>query len=238
MNNTKLSKRLSRINDLVENGYTHIWDCCCDHGFLGAALVERNASPNIHLVDIVPALVESVNEKLSSAYPNKSNWKTYCLDASELPIEQHTGKHLVIIAGVGGDLTQQIVCNLNEANPDADIDFLLCPIRQQYELRAMLQSLGFGLKRECLVEENRLIYEILLITSPGSSANSDSEKVSEFGEEIWQPDSKTEAEVAQRYLEQKIAHFSKKRTANAPETEAILEALEGKRALLEQAAYL
>lgn len=233
MTNIKLSKRLSRINDLVADGYTHIWDCCCDHGLLGAALIERKASPNIHLVDIVPDLVAQVDEKLCAAYPAHSNWQTHCLDASELPISEHEGKHLVIIAGVGGDLTQEIVRNLYNANPDADIDFLLCPIRQHFSLRTALRSLDFHLKKECLVEENRLIYELILVASPKNCMDMESEKISEFGEQIWQPDTKIEAEIAQRYLQQKIAHYSKMKAGKGTRTKSILETLERKKSLLQ-----
>ncbi|MDX2422429.1 MAG: SAM-dependent methyltransferase, partial [Amphritea sp.] len=47
----KLSKRLTQIEQLVAPGYTHIWDCCCDHGLLGAALLARHSDAQIHFVD-------------------------------------------------------------------------------------------------------------------------------------------------------------------------------------------
>ncbi|QSA20815.1 SAM-dependent methyltransferase, partial [Vibrio furnissii] len=37
----KLSKRLQTIEKLVTQHYDHIWDCCCDHGFLGMTLLQR-----------------------------------------------------------------------------------------------------------------------------------------------------------------------------------------------------
>ncbi|WP_198595364.1 SAM-dependent methyltransferase, partial [Vibrio lentus] len=49
----KLSNRLQTLHSLVSNDYQHIWDCCCDHGFLGVQLLSDNKAPLIHFVDIV-----------------------------------------------------------------------------------------------------------------------------------------------------------------------------------------
>ena len=66
----KLSKRLTHIDHMVTSDYTHIWDCCCDHGFLGASLLSRQAAPNIHFVDIVPELMTKIESKLQQFYLN------------------------------------------------------------------------------------------------------------------------------------------------------------------------
>ncbi|HTG55937.1 MAG TPA: SAM-dependent methyltransferase, partial [Niabella sp.] len=50
-------------------GYTHIWDCCCDHGLLGAALLSRQAAAHIHFVDIVPELMHELKNKLQRFFP-------------------------------------------------------------------------------------------------------------------------------------------------------------------------
>jgi len=46
---------------MVTSQYEHIWDCCCDHGLLGYALLSRlnamNIPCNIHFIDIVPPLM-------------------------------------------------------------------------------------------------------------------------------------------------------------------------------------
>ncbi|HSC68256.1 MAG TPA: SAM-dependent methyltransferase, partial [Cellvibrio sp.] len=58
--NLKLGKRLQQIELMVTANYDHIWDCCCDHGLLGAALLARKAAPHIHFVDIVPELMRKL----------------------------------------------------------------------------------------------------------------------------------------------------------------------------------
>lgn len=62
----KLNKRLKQIEQMVTSDYTHIWDCCCDHGFLGAALLSRQAAMNIHFVDIVPELMDKLEKNCTN----------------------------------------------------------------------------------------------------------------------------------------------------------------------------
>lgn len=56
---------------MVTSEYTHIWDCCCDHGLLGAALLSRQAGSYIHFVDIVPELMSELKNKLQRFHPKE-----------------------------------------------------------------------------------------------------------------------------------------------------------------------
>ncbi len=132
---------------MVTSDYTHIWDCCCDHGLLGSALLSRLAAPNIHFVDIVPELTNKLENKLQRFYPDSpSKWKIHCLDVAALPIEQYEGRNLVIVAGVGGDLITQFVNAIHQSHSATNIDFLLCPVHHQFTLRQQLIQLDFSLK--------------------------------------------------------------------------------------------
>ena len=106
--NLKLSKRLQQIEKMATQQYEHIWDCCCDHGLLGFALLSSQTDSTIHFVDIVPELMAEVENKLERFCPSLP-WKAHCLDVAKLPLTQYQGKHLVIIAGVGGDLMKQFI---------------------------------------------------------------------------------------------------------------------------------
>ena len=77
----------------------------------------------------------------------------------------YQGKHLIIIAGVGGDLITQFIHDIHRKHPNVNIDFLLCPVNQQFSLRQTLITLNFSLQSEILVEENRRFYEIILVSS-------------------------------------------------------------------------
>jgi len=209
--NLKLGKRLQKIDQMVASHYSHIWDSCCDHGLLGSSLLSRqvaNISTNIpskiHFVDIVPELMVDLENKLQRFYIN-SSWQTHCLDVASLPLEQYEGKHLVIIAGVGGDLMIKFIEEIYKKHSTTNIDFLLCPVHHQFSLRSKLIELDFSLKDEKLVEENNRFYEVLLVSSSSESNN----KISPVGDKIWLPETQKQTEIAKRYLTKTIAHYQR-----------------------------
>ncbi|PMH02512.1 tRNA (adenine(22)-N(1))-methyltransferase [Vibrio splendidus] len=213
----KLSNRLQTLHSLVSNDYQHIWDCCCDHGFLGVQLLSDNKAPQIHFVDIVPSLMNELEDKLTRYFPQDnsdqqtvtSQWQVYCMDVAAIPLQKHTGKHLVIIAGVGGDLTQKLVDDIHRQHPDKDIDFLLCPVHQQFELRSHLKALKFGLIEEVLIEENRRYYEILLVSNNQGEAekNQAVSDISNVGDKIWTPSCDEQVKVSQQYKAKTLQHY-------------------------------
>lgn len=94
-----------------------------------------------------------------------SQWHTHCLDAAKIPLQNHAGKHLLIIAGVGGDLTAELVKAICVGHPQRELEFILCPVRQQFLLRQQLIELGCELIEEVLVSENNRYYEVLQVTA-------------------------------------------------------------------------
>ncbi|MFP2767877.1 tRNA (adenine(22)-N(1))-methyltransferase [Oceanisphaera sp. KMM 10153] len=229
----KIGKRLQNIEAMVEPGYTHIWDCCCDHGLLGAALLSRRAAPVIHFVDIVPSLMDELETRLRQFYPamapqappsaSLSTWQLHCIDVATLPLSLHDGKQLVIIAGVGGDLMVKLVSAIHKANPDADIDFLLCPVHHQYTLRQQLIRLNFHLQQERLLEENRRFYELLLV-STRANTHQRRTRVSAVGKQLWQARSPEQADTASRYLNQTLGHYQRMQQGQHAEVFHIIEA--------------
>lgn len=220
----KLSKRLKHIESLVTPDYTHIWDCCCDHGLLGSALLSRFAAPHIHFVDIVPELIRELEFKLQRFYPNSlSSWQTHCLDVALLPIGLYEGKSLVIIAGVGGDLMTQFVKAIHQRHPATTIDFLLCPVHHHFTLRQQLIQLDFSLKNEVLVEENQRFYEILLVSSSAASDNKKL-KISPVGELIWQARTSDQSEITVNYLKKTLDHLQRMQRGNKPGIQHIIDA--------------
>ncbi|MGF1734132.1 tRNA (adenine(22)-N(1))-methyltransferase [Photobacterium satsumensis] len=209
----KLSTRLKQIEQMVPSGYDHIWDCCCDHGYLGAALLSRQPATNVHFVDIVPDLMATVEKNLQRFYPD-AKWKVYCQDVAKLPLNQYDGKHLVIIAGVGGDLMSELVEAIHQCHRDDNVDFLLCPVNNQYTLRQKLIEHNFGLMHEVLIEDNRRFYEIMLV----SSTLGENDSVNAVGSKIWQPDSAKQAEIATKYKNKTLNHYLRIQQGNAANT--------------------
>lgn len=188
---------------MVSPHYDHIWDCCCDHGYLGASLLDKQNVETVHFVDIVPELMQNLENKLKAFY-DLHNWQTHCLDVSHLPLQDYKGKHLVIIAGVGGDLTAQFIANINAQHPNLDIDYLVCPVHHLFTLRAKLNELKLGLVQEALVEDNKRYYEVMLLSS-----KSNNPPVSAVGEQIWQAENATQLDVAEQYLKQTLSHYQR-----------------------------
>jgi tRNA (adenine22-N1)-methyltransferase len=197
---------------MVAATYDHIWDCCCDHGLLGFALLSRQASNNIHFIDIVPELMTKLTHKLERFAPS-SNWQTHCLDVAKLPLAQHKGKHLVIIAGVGGDLMIQFIEAINQQHKNLNIDFLLCPVHHQFSLRQKLIELNFSLQDEVLIEENQRFYEIMLVSSLADELNKElneeNQPISPVGDKIWQSTSNKQSEIAVKYLQKTLSHYQR-----------------------------
>ena len=224
----KLDNRLSTIAKLITQPYQHIWDCCCDHGHLGMALLSQYPESTVHFVDCVPSIIESLSIKLE-AYKNGSpeqacHWKTHLSDLKQLNLDtinkegtEDNNRHLMIIAGIGGDLTVEIIHALVHNNPNTAIDFILCPIRQEHEVRINLSQQGYGLEQEQLVREGSLTYEIIYATKAAA------QPISMVGSTMWdlsQPDHQT-------YLKRKINHFEKASISNPTACYEILEAYKG-----------
>lgn len=218
--NLKFSNRLKQIEQMVTTEYSHIWDCCCDHGFLGATLLARQAA-NIHFVDIVPELMAQLEHKLKRFFPHSTaNWSTHCLDVSKLPLAQYEGKHLIIIAGIGGDLMIQFVDAIHQKHSHLTLDFLLCPVRQQFALRQKLINLNFSLKREKLVEDNHRFYEAILV----SSFTDIYAPISPVGDKIWHSTSAEQTIVTKKYLNQILNHYQRIQQGGATNVDHIIEA--------------
>lgn len=220
----KLSKRLKQIRSMVPPGYTHIWDCCCDHGLLGAALLSDQAAPHIHFVDVLPGLINQLNEKLQRFYPVADNsWHTHCLDTAALPLEHYPGKHLIVIAGVGGELITRFVQEIHRTHPGAQLDFLLCPVHQEYHLRQQLIALDFRLKEEVLLSDNQRFYEVLLVSAE-QKGNAEWHKVSPVGDKIWQADTPAQASVARGYLHKTLKHYQNSQKGDADNAREAMDA--------------
>lgn len=214
-NPLKLSHRLEQINQMVTDQYDQIWDCCCDHGFLGVALLQRSAAKKVHFVDVVPSLTESIQaqlECLPAAVLGGCDWQVHCMDVSTLTLPVSEGRQLVIIAGVGGDLTLQLAQAITRNHPNQDLDFMLCPVRQHYQLREGLAELGYGLLNERLLRENKRFYEVIHVS------NRSDRPISPIGDLMWDLSRPLDCE----YLSRTIAHYERSGRSGAQQAEQIL----------------
>ena len=178
----KLSKRLNAINSLITEPYDIVWDCCCDHGFLGMALLERGIAKHINFVDIIPTLMEALEQSLQQFEQGKSlpSWQLCCEDVAQIKLPT-AAKQVVVIAGVGGDLCLKLIEQIIANNPQSlhQLSFIICPIQHLYKVREGLKACNLKLENEQIIVENKRFYEVLHV-----SVNA-SQTLTQTGAQMW-----------------------------------------------------
>ena len=178
----KLSKRLNAINSLITEPYDIVWDCCCDHGFLGMALLERGIAKHINFVDIIPTLMEALEQSLQQFEQGKSlpSWQVRCEDVAQIKLST-VAKQVVVIAGVGGDLCLKLIEQIIANNPQSlhQLSFIICPIQHLYKVREGLKACNLKLENEQIIVENKRFYEVLHV-----SVNA-SQTLTQTGAQMW-----------------------------------------------------
>lgn len=198
---------------MISPDYDHIWDCCCDHGFLGQLLLERKHRAKIHFVDIVEQLVGELDTQLTVDFPGEvcaKQWQTHCIDAAMLPLatinschsfeSTHDSiRHLIIIAGVGGERTIMLMDAILAANAELELDFLICPVHHNYQVRERADQWSLGLVGERLITENGRFYELMHLSSLSM------QPITAVGDKMWdftRPDDRA-------YLLKTIKHYQR-----------------------------
>nr|VVV05620.1 hypothetical protein AW0309160_03103 [Aliivibrio wodanis] len=195
----KLSSRLDTIKNKVTDHYDHIWDCCCDHGQLGVALLSSQPKSVIHFVDVVDELMVDLESQLQKhASAIQSQWQVHCMDVAKLPLIKGK-KNLIIIAGVGGDLLIELVRSIQTRNSDIELEFILCPVLHNYMVRCELIEMDFGLISETLLKENKRFYEVLHVSNQAAKS------LTVIGSEMWDLSDGDH----QEYLNKTISHYQR-----------------------------
>ncbi|KPV97086.1 hypothetical protein AN214_01103 [Pseudoalteromonas sp. P1-9] len=201
-----LSYRLQSIANKIKNPYHHIWDTCCDHGYLGMALLSSNPSSTIHFVDISAHIMKGVKNGLSTQADSQQlpykNWHCHTMSVNDLPLDQYPGRHLIIIAGVGGDLAAEFIQQLTARFSNVALEFIICPVHHTFTLRQQLIALNYTLIDESLISENKRFYEILHVTRNKNQGIA----ISPIGDKLWH--STKQCEKSQ-YLNRLITHYQK-----------------------------
>ncbi len=227
----KLTKRLTALADHVQGPYQSIWDCCCDHGLLGMALLQADKAQQVHFVDCIPSITEKLQLQLNAKFANGDRYQVHTIDVLDLPLTQSSLEEcakqqpqLIIIAGVGGEQTLQMVLHLTKRFKHLNLEFLLCPVRHQYQLRQVLLEQTFSeghieLISEQLVEENKRFYEIIHIANypvvKGAVNLKPLMSLNSTGSILWQPF----GPIQQRYLTKVIMHWQRTLLRFEPDSE-------------------
>lgn len=200
----KLSQRLTALyQGIPKNQFHQIWDCCCDHGYLGQKLMTEHVKSHIHLVDVVPHLIDEISNRFKTLdYIQESQYSLHCMDAAAIRLDD-TLDNLVIISGVGGDLLIEMVKAIVSNHPSlvatGSVSFLLCPVRQLHKVREGLNTLCLGLVEEKIVKDKQLFYEVIMVSNQSKT------NVSPVGDNMWNLKNKDHVE----YRDTMIKHYSK-----------------------------
>lgn len=176
--------------------YQIIWDCCCDHGYLGMHILREAFCEKLHFVDQLPHITRQIRTKLSMFSSEK--FAVITGDAARLWFDP-SKQHLVILAGISGRTVIRIMQGIQQHNPDGQIDFLLCPNDALYEVREYLRLCQLWMAHETIVFEKNRFYEVIYLRT--NMADEKKERVSLTGN-MWDMNNLQHL----RYLAKLIAH--------------------------------
>jgi tRNA (adenine22-N1)-methyltransferase len=198
-----IGARLQTIADIVlakqaSKHYDAVWDCCCDHGYLGMYLLNEKLAAKLYFVDQVPHITQQLSPKLA-AYTD-DQYAVYCADVTQLELNPNQ-RHLLILAGISAKNIIGIMEGIQKRYPQGQFDFILCPTNAIYNLRSYLHQRknDISLVSECFITEKKRHYEIMHI-----STQSLGQPVSLTGTQ-WQQ----ENTIHREYLHKLIQHFER-----------------------------
>lgn len=200
----KLGRRLRQLDTMLEQQYSIIWDCCCDHGLLGMSLLQRKLADKVVFVDILSPQMALLEQDLQGRFaPDDFNWQVICQDVKDLEVPE-VESQLFIIAGVGGNKTIQFIESLCAAMSGLPFDLLLCSVHGNYAVRQALIEHGFGLKQEQIILENNRFYEAIYVSQ------SSTQSIVATGGNMWD---RLDLDH-QQYWQKTLAHYRKKAAAD------------------------
>ncbi len=149
----ELSVRLKAIADLVDNSKCAL-DVGCDHAYLPIYLVENGKALTAIASDnkIGPLERAIKNVKIRGL---ESKIKCVLSDGLEKIEDEYD---YLIIAGMGGEMISSI---LKDRDIKKSVTLILEPNRNQKELREFLESNGYSILDEFLINDLDIIYPII-----------------------------------------------------------------------------
>lgn len=213
---TRLGKRLTALFEAIPSGYDAIWDLCCDHGRLGMALIETGKAPEVRFNDCIDSIMTDLEARLIRY--GARGYQLHTVEAEQLQLPRN-GYHLLVLAGVGDEMTIRILQSLSHQTAPEHQDWLISPANNLFQVRRWLREQEFGVLDEGLVFENGRGYEWLRVTRDRQRAPNGIANPAPF----W--DARDPAH--RRHLAKLIRHANKqRRNPQDTDAEAVLAAYE------------
>jgi tRNA (adenine22-N1)-methyltransferase len=155
----KLSKRLSTCVRYTK-GFHNLADIGTDHAQLPIYAIRKEYVAKAQAIDNKkgPYVVAYDNVKIAKL----ENKITVKLSDGLLDIDPDTD--VVVIAGMGGGLISKI---LDKSLLRSVKRFILQPNNDAYKIRNILSNIDYKIVNEMVIEENHLLYEIIIIEKGG-----------------------------------------------------------------------
>ena len=219
----QLSLRLSAIADMVTTG-NRLVDVGCDHGYLPVYLIQQKKIPSAIAMDVRKGPLSRAKEHIRQ-YGLEEYIQTRLSDGLE-NLKAGEGDTLVI-AGMGGPLMERILTD-GQSVRDSFSELILQPQSDIPHFRRFIQSQGFQIVEEKMVEEESKFYPMMRVVRTCPEGDGNENLVSEaapytleeaFGKFLL----KEHNPVLYRYLlrEERIRADILKQLQAAPQAEAV-----------------
>ena len=164
----QLSLRLSAIADMVTTG-NRLVDVGCDHGYLPVYLIQQKKIPSAIAMDVRKGPLSRAKEHIRQ-YGLEEYIQTRLSDGLE-NLKAGEGDTLVI-AGMGGPLMERILTD-GQSVRDSFSELILQPQSDIPHFRRFIQSQGWKIVEEKMVEEEGKFYPMMRVvrTCPEGDGN-------------------------------------------------------------------
>lgn len=162
--NVRLDRRLKTILGMVRV-QGRIADVGTDHALLPCRLFQLGAT-DIIATDIADGPLQRAAESVRLYGAEGCVRLMKCDGLDDVPVRDD-----VIIAGMGGEMTADIIARCKFLNPD--LHFILQPMTRDFVLRKRLYELGCEIEREETAVAARKVYTVMLCRYTGVKQETD-----------------------------------------------------------------
>lgn len=163
-----LPHRLRKIAELIGTADT-VADVGCDHGLLGAALLEDGRAKKVIASDIS---IASLQKARFLAEGRGLSGRMEFREGNGLSVLAPGEADVIVLAGMGGMLMADILRNGDETAKAAG-KLVLLPHRNVYELRGFLCGNGYEIVTEGLAREQGRYYNVMHVQAGQSPPTGD-----------------------------------------------------------------